>query len=54
MQASIRDVAENMFVKEFVVEKNMVTDVLVGIREYALTSTNVVIPMVIKWNKAQQ
>ena len=54
MPASTRDVAENMFVKEFVEENNMVTDVLVGIRKFALMSTNVVAHMVIKRNKTQQ
>ena len=46
MPASTRDVVENTFVKEFV-ENDMVTDVL-GIREFALTSTNVVVSIVTK------
>ena len=46
MPASTRDVAESTFVKEFV-ENDMVTDVL-GIREFALTSSNVVVYIITK------
>ena len=46
MPASTRDVVENTFVKEFV-ENDMVTDVL-GIREFALTSSNVVVYIITK------